>query len=66
MWKGNIYIHALMSTINNDKLLRMSFEEWNEISETLSKLSGVHQLIVEFEILRFIHMFVKHFIEEIT
>lgn len=66
MWKGNIYIHALMSTINNDKLLRMSFEEWNEISEELSKLSGVRQMIVEFEILRFIHMFVKHTIEEIT
>ena len=66
IWKGNIYIHALMSTINDDKSLWLSVEEWNEISETLSKLSGVRQLIVEFEILHFIHTFVKHKIEEIT
>ena len=66
MWKGNIYIYTLMSTINNDKSLWLTVEEWNEISETLSKLSGVRQMIVEFEILRFINMFVKHTIEEIT
>jgi len=66
IWEGNIKIYALMSTINNDKSLWLTKEEWNKISKTLSELSGVHRMIVHFKILHFIHRFVKNTIEEIT
>ena len=65
IWEGNIYIYALMSTINNDKSLWQAEDEWNEISDQLSNLSGVSQMIVHFKILHFIHGFVKHTIQEI-
>ena len=68
IWKGNIHIISLVSTINNihSGSLLFSSGAWDRISDQLIKLSGVSRMIVHFKILYFIHRFVKHKIQEIS
>ena len=68
IWKGNIHIISLVSTINNihSGSLLFSWGAWTTISDQLIKLSGVSRMIVHFKILYFIHRFVKHKVQEIS
>ena len=59
LWEGHLFIQAILPNAMNQVLLTL--DELYQATQELSKLSGLNdQVKVEFEILRFIHKFVKH------